>query len=205
MKRIFVMMLLMMGFGCAQAQEHEIEVLLLDVEKLLQFKQILTDMQDGYDILVKGYGTVRDLSQGNFDLHKGYLDGLQAVSPAVQGYARIGDIIALQVQLTKEYKAAIKRFSASDLLSLQEMDYVTGVYGRVYKASLTNLEDLVQVITAATMRMSDDERLKNIDRIYKDLTDQWLFVRTFTSDNAVLLMQRKGDRKDVRVLRDLLK
>ena len=34
--------------------------------------------------------------QGNFNLHKAFLDGLMMVSPAVKKYKRVADIITLQ-------------------------------------------------------------------------------------------------------------
>src|SRR5690606_13782078 len=67
----------------AAAQTEEIAQLLLNVEKLAQFKQILTDMKKGYDILNGGYRTVKQLTEGNFSLHRVFLDGLMEVSPAV--------------------------------------------------------------------------------------------------------------------------
>ena len=86
------------------AQTDEIAQLLLNVEKLAQFKQILSDMKKGYEILNGGYNTIKDLSQGNFSLHKTFLDALMEVSPTVKKYKRVADIINYQVILVKEYK-----------------------------------------------------------------------------------------------------
>lgn len=77
----------------ASAQTDEIAQLLLNVEKLAQFKQILSDMKKGYQILEGGYNTIKDISEGNFSLHKAFLDGLMQVSPTVRNYKRIADII----------------------------------------------------------------------------------------------------------------
>src|ERR1700759_887334 len=84
------------------AQAQEMEQLLLDIEKLTQFKSILSDMKMGYQIYKQGYGTVSNLSKGNFDLHNVYLTGLMAVSPAVRNYGRVADIIAQQASLVSE-------------------------------------------------------------------------------------------------------
>ena len=75
-------------------QSHEAQQLLLDWEKLTQFKKILQDMYDGYKIIHKGYTTIRDISTGNFNLHKGFLDALMEISPVVKRYKRITDIIS---------------------------------------------------------------------------------------------------------------
>ncbi len=70
MKKWGVIILLSMGLSFQEGRKQfEIEQLLLNVEKLAQFKQILKDMQDGYEILVQGYGVIKNLSEGNFNLH----------------------------------------------------------------------------------------------------------------------------------------
>ncbi|MFX5583033.1 hypothetical protein ABTE20_20720, partial [Acinetobacter baumannii] len=84
--------------------------LLLNIEKLAQFKKILKNMKNGYQIIFKGYTAVKDISQGNFNLHKTFLDGLMQVSPAVKKYKRIADIISYQLRISKEYKLAFNRF-----------------------------------------------------------------------------------------------
>lgn len=77
----------------ANAQSDELQQLLLDMEKLTQFKAILSDMKQGYQIYQQGYGTISNLSKGNFNLHNVYLTGLMAVSPAVRNNPRVGQIM----------------------------------------------------------------------------------------------------------------
>src|SRR5690349_14002640 len=105
------------------AQADELAQLALDIEKLSQFKQILSDMKAGYQILEGGYNTVRDISKGNFNLHKEFLDGLMAVSPAVRNYSRIADITNYQVTLVKEYKNAYNKFKQDDNFTPGELVY----------------------------------------------------------------------------------
>ena len=42
---------------------------------------------------------VKDMTEGNFSLHKTFLDALMQVSPAVKNYKRVGDIINYQILL----------------------------------------------------------------------------------------------------------
>ena len=83
---------------------RKLQQLLLDVEKLAQFKQIFSDLKKGYEIVVSGYSTVKNISQGNFNLHKTFLDGLMQVSPAVRKYKKVADIINDQVLLLKNIR-----------------------------------------------------------------------------------------------------
>lgn len=185
----------------ALAQKDEIAQLLLNVEKLAQFKQILSDMKKGYKILNGGYNTIKDLSEGNFSLHKTFLDALMEVSPTVKNYRRVADIINYQVILVKEYKSSFNRFKRDNNFNQQELAYLGRVYENLFKQSLNNLDDLGTIITANKLRMSDDERLKAIDKIFADMQDKLLFLRYFNNNTTVLAVQRAKERNDANTMR----
>ena len=185
----------------ALAQKDEIAQLLLNVEKLAQFKQILSDMKKGYKILNGGYNTIKDLSVGNFSLHKTFLDALMEVSPTVKNYKKVADIINYQIILVKEYKSAFNRFKQDNNFNQQELAYLESVYENLFKQSLNNMDDLVTIITANKLRMSDDERLEAIDKIFADMQDKLLFLRHFNNNTTVLAVQRAKERNDAKTMR----
>jgi hypothetical protein len=187
----------------SMAQHREMQQLILNIEKLAQFKQILSDMKKGYEILTGGYNAVKDMTQGNFQLHKTFLDALMQVSPTVKNYKRVSDIITYQILLVKESKFAFNRFAKSKNFSEKEIVYFEKVYENLFKESLRNLEELTTVITANKLRMSDDERLKAIDVIYLSMQDKVLFLRNFNTSSNILAVQRAKERNDVNALRDL--
>jgi len=141
------------------AQSAEAQQLLLNVEKLAQFKKILSNMKKGYEVVSKGYNNIKDISKGNFNLHDAFLNALLQVSPAVKKYKRIGDIVICQSQIIKEYRAAFNRFKVSNLFTASETKYMEQVYDNLFNKSLQNLNELTIVITAGKLRMSDDERI----------------------------------------------
>jgi hypothetical protein len=53
------------------------------------------------------------------------------------------------------------------------------------------------VITSGTLRMSDDERLQAIDKIYSSIVDQYSFLRDFNSSTTVLSLQRKNEQTEI--------
>ena len=187
----------------ASAQADEIAQLLLNVEKLAQFKQILEDMKKGYEVVYAGYSTIQNLSEGNFNLHRTFLDGLLQVNPTIRDYQRIGDIINYQIILVKEYKNAYNRFKKDGNLSIQEVEYMGDVYKNLFDQSLENLNDLTMIITADKLRMSDGERLKAIDRIYHEMQEKLLFLRNFNRNTTILAVQRARETNDVMVLRSI--
>jgi hypothetical protein len=202
MKYIWFILLVVSGYK-ARPQAQELQQLALDLEKLTQFKQILSDLEKGYAILSGGYSTIKDISQGNFNLHKDFLDGLLAISPAVAKYTRIADIISMQLQLVKEYKSYYSRFKKDGHFTLNEIDYIGKVYTNLFNESLKNLDALLTVITAGKLRMSDDERLHSIDGIYDDMQDKLVFLRNFNNNTSILSIQKEKEQQDIDVMRNL--
>ncbi len=180
-------------------QSAEIQQLILNIEKLSQFKKILSDMKKGYELLSGGYKTVKEMSEGNFSLHKTFLDALMQVSPAVRNYKRVGEIVEYQISIVKESRNGMNRFIKNGNFSGQEINYFEKVYGNLLNESLRNLDELTMVITADKLRMSDDERLKAVDDIYEQMQDKLLFLRNFNASSNVLALQRSKEKKDVYV------
>jgi hypothetical protein len=187
----------------AFAQETELAQLALNIEKLAQFKQILSDLKKGYEILTGGYNTIKNISEGDFKLHQVFLDGLMQVSPAVKKYKRVGDIIDYQLRMVSEYKSAFNRFKQSKQFTDNEIGYIGKVYSNLINRSLENLDDLSVIITAGKLRMSDEERLAAIDDIYKEVSDKLGFLRAFNNQTQVLALQRAKESKDVKVMKGL--
>jgi hypothetical protein len=191
------------GFMPAKSQSYEVQQLLLDWQKLSQLKNILNDLYKGYQILSNGYEAIRSIAEGNFNLHKAFLDGLLAVSPAVKNYQRVLDIINYQATIVTEYKSACNRFKQDKNFNPGEITYLMNVYNNLVTASANNITNLINVITANKMRMSDDERLHAIDEIYYDTKDQLMFLRQFNSGATTLAVQRAMDNNDVQTLQQL--
>ena len=198
MKKILVLFVLLTARFQVRlsAQSDEAQQLLLDVEKLAQFKQILSDLKKGYQIISSGYSTIKNLSQGNFNLHKTFLDALMEVTPAVKKYKRIADVINDQLLIVKEYKKAFGRFKQDNNFNSEEIDYLGKVYFNLSKQSLNNIDELTTIITANKLRMSDDERLAAIDRIYNDMQDKLMFLRHFNNNTTILAVQRAREKND---------
>lgn len=190
---------LMAGFfnPGARAQSEEAAQLLLNYEKLRQLEQILDNMYRGYKIVSKGYNTVKDITEGNFKLHQVFLDGLYMVSPAVKRYHRIPQIIRYQEFLVKEYKRAFNRFRNDTNLTLREIRYLGNVYSYLVRQSLRNLDELLMVITASRLRMSDEERLRAIDRIFESMEEKVSFLVRLNTTAGVLIVQRAKANRDL--------
>lgn len=197
MKAIWIVLLVIGTSSIAQAQSSEVQQLLLNYEKLKQLKNILSDMKKGYQIVSKGYTTIKNISEGNFNLHDAFINGLLSVSPEIRNYKRVVDIITYQKSIVKEYRSAFNRFRRSETFSPDEIEYLGRVYENLFNQSLRNLDELATVITASKLSISDDERLKIIDRIFADTEDKLQFLRDFNKKTNILVIQRSREKRNV--------
>jgi hypothetical protein len=203
MKKTILLLLLILPWRFLKAQSFEIEQLALDIQKLTALKSILSDLYKGYEILNQGYSEIKDISEGNFNLHKVFLDRLLRVSPQVQNYVHVADIIDNQVNLVSEYKTAYSQFQQDKHFTTAEIKYLALVYGNIFDQSLADLNNLINLITAETLRMSDEERLQAIDGIYEESKNKLMFLRAFNAGTRVLLVQKAGQQNDAGTLENL--
>lgn len=207
MKQKVKMLLICLSISCVclrtKAQSFEIQQLLLDCEKLTQLKDIYSDMKKGYEILSEGYNAVKDISEGNFDLHKLFLDDLLKASPAVQKYQKVADIINCQLQIMSEYDNAYNRFKQDDNFSADEIIYIGKVYSKLIDESVKGLSDLTTVITDGVLRASDDERLNQIDKLDAEMKDRLHFLRYFNNNTTILSLQRARERNDANTVKGI--
>lgn len=186
-----------------KAQSAEVQQLLLDVTKLAQFKEILKDLQTSYRVLHKGYSTVKNLAEGNFNLHEVFIDGLLIVNPSLARYRRVADIIRDQVRIVSQYKTAFRYFKTGGWLNPNELDYLGKVYRNLMDKSVGNLDALATVLTSGKLRMTDDERLVEINRLYRDTHEMLGFLTGFNHRVSLLGRQRSQRAEDMRALKGI--
>jgi hypothetical protein len=204
MKRLIIVTVVgLLSVQSVWGQAEEAKSLALNLAKLEQLRKILDNMYKGYKILTDGYQTIKNIAEGNFKLHQVFLDGLYAVNPAVRKYKRIPLIIEYQLLLVEEHKRAYRRFSQDRNFSEKELNYIRGVYGYIIDRSLKNLEELVMIVTANKLRMTDEERLQAIDRLYNEMENKIAFLRHFNNGTQLLAIQRAKERRDVEVLQKI--
>lgn len=187
----------------AQSISQLLSQLAMDTEKLTELRTILQDMYKSYEIIDKGYTDIKSIAQGNFNLHKAFLDGLLVVSPAVRNYPRVVDIINAEYTIVSEYKAAYSRFVADRHFTPTELNTIGTLYSNLFNRSLGCINELTMVLTDGSLRTSDDQRLQAVDRIYADINGQLSLLRQFNNNTSIQAIQRARESNDVEMLRSL--
>lgn len=187
-----------------KAQEQEIMQLLLNVEKLNRLREIHSNMVKGYTVLSQGYQQVSRLSEGNFNIHKTFIDGLSQVSPLVRDYSRAKDIVSLQAELLKANRNAIANINTTTNLDFRERLQLEDLYGQHLKKGLELSQQTLSVLTAGVLKMSDGQRLETLDRLHRDILTELNRIAWLNEEIRQMTELRNRNQKDLETMFNLL-
>ncbi|MFV8347571.1 hypothetical protein [Flavobacterium sp. ZB4P13] len=201
MKKI-VLFLLLAGFinGNIYAQSKQRQELLKQIAALQMY---IGYAKKGYSIVKKGLNTVSNFKRGEFNLHTDYFNSLKTVNPKIKKYARVAEIIALQIKIIKSYGTIYGQVQQNDLFHGDEVDYIKRVFDRLVENCDDNLEELLTIVTDGQLEMKDNERLKRIDALYENMLESYIFCESFSDQTRMMSLSRSTNFKDVKTSRVL--
>ena len=136
-------------------------------------------------------------------LYAKYFDELWRVKAALSYYQRVKDIIAKQLQLVNEYRAAWALFKQDENFTTDELDYMQEVFDGIMDESVKNLDALSLVINAFATQMSDAKRLEIINEVDSQLDENLSDLREFNNQNKMLSLQRASEKGEIETVKRL--
>jgi hypothetical protein len=203
MKKFFITLYCAAWVLQAAAQRQEMEQLRLDLEKLVQMKEMLNHMYQGYTTLVNGYASITAQAKGNFDLHRNFLDQLLQVSGTIQANSAIQSIIGKQSQLANEWLAAYRNYAQSGLFNMQELLQLKTQFDQFNDRVSRQVKQLNAVMTPGVLRMNDQERISAIERIDKDVGEALKEEQLLVKEQDRILNARNRRKREVNTMRSL--
>lgn len=167
------------------------------LQQIAALQVYLGYLKKGYDIASQGLTTIRNIKNGDFSLHRDFFGSLSLVNPKIRDYARVADIIALQIKIIKEVKETVKGIAEAGQLTPDEMSLCNKVFDNLLAASLKNIDELFLVITSGELEMKDDERLNRIDAIFLEMQEKYAFTADMSEELALLSVQRMQEQHEV--------
>ena len=199
MKRMVIFILVIICSGYARAQS-DIQAMLKQIAKLEIY---IIDLEKGYKIAREGLTTIGEIKKGEFNLHSLFFSSLQSVNPSVAKYSKIAVIISDQLSIMSSFKTLIQHMNNSGKMTNAELQYIQAVYSNLSDESTKTLNNLIEVLTDGTFEMTDDERIKRIDRIYDDMEDKYAFSQNFCTQTNQVYLLRTDEENDLGLLKEL--
>jgi hypothetical protein len=179
----------------ASAQNSAILAMLKQISLLETY---IGYLEKGYDIARKGLKTIGDIKDGHWKMDTRFFNSLKNVNPKIKGYVKVAAIMDEQVQIVKLCSQLKKQAFNND-----EVSYINSVVENLLNACETLVDELINVITDQKLQMSDDERIKGIDRIYDEVQDQYSFIKSFSEQAKLLIRGRLKEHNDINVSKKL--
>ena len=173
------------------------------VDQIVALQVYISYLEKGYRISKDGLSLTRDIKEGEFNLHKSYLGSLKTVNPHIMKYPKIAGTLSMQMGILNEHLVTINLSKESGRFNVEELDYIKKVYSNLEDEAEKDLDELQLVITNGQMQMTDDERIKEIDRIYNRVRDKYSFSKSFSNKAKLLAQQRKNGNKEAKELKAL--
>ncbi|HMR81787.1 MAG TPA: hypothetical protein PKE30_01595 [Niabella sp.] len=173
------------------------------VQQIAALKMYGSYVQKGYKIVKGGLHTISDIKEGHLNLDRIFFDSVKVVNKSIKNDGRVKGVIQLQRQTARLIYAALKMVRSSEYFQRSDLQYVQKIGDGVEKNSERIIDELEAVLRNGEYQMSDDERLKRIDAIYKETKEQHEFVQSFCMDLKKLELQKRLELKSVKGLKNM--
>ncbi|HCL05596.1 MAG TPA: hypothetical protein DHW64_06380 [Chitinophagaceae bacterium] len=201
-KIIFIIAMLFFRFSVF-AQAQELEQLKINLEKLLQLKLMLAQAKQGYQTLTTGYNAVRDVTKGNFDLHRKQLDLLLVVGDKVRSSPAIQRSLTNYRSVEQEVRGWMQLARSLGLFNAKELDEMNQDFLLVSTQGKEDKETLSLVLSNGTLRMSDAERLALVEMLSSNSEQCLALVREKVKAQTAISVARAQAKKDREAMRRL--
>ncbi|HEY0055740.1 MAG TPA: hypothetical protein VGB63_10315 [Pedobacter sp.] len=173
------------------------------LEQIAALKVYQGYLSKGYSIVKDGLGTIKKIKSGEIGLHDLYFESLKNINPAVAGSAKVKDILRLQAVTASRSRSAKKVLNSAALFSQEEKKYISEVYSRLSDDCTHTLDQLINVTTSGRFEMTDDQRLRRIEDLYRQSLSQYQFANSFKNDALLLLSARQKEQNDISLNRSI--
>jgi hypothetical protein len=150
-------------------------------------------VKKGYDIAKKGLTLIGDIKQEDFNLHNGFFNSLETVSPKLKSDARVAAIIGIQLNVLAGYRSFSHEFKESGVFTGSELDYFDRVFALLLDDVAFGVTTLTDLLTDGKFKMGDAERTKRMNELYNGASEQYEFFNGFSAQVKLQEMQRKQE------------
>lgn len=166
------------------------------IEQIAALKIYSDYLKAGYDIGKKGLTTIGNIKNGDFNLHRDFFGSLSVVNPAIKHYARVSDIIAMQVSILSIRDKTISQLGNSEVATTNDKEYTRQVFTRLMEDCGNLMDELGDVALQSTLTLKDDERLQRIDELYKAMLSNYRFANHFNGQILALLYSKQQEHRE---------
>lgn len=174
------------------------------IQQIAALKVYTEFLRKGYTVVKDGTGLIRDIKNGDFNLHKDYFGGLKTVNPAIKRYDKVEDIVVMHALMLQERQATLATAADSKRFSSEEIRALLKLYAALSDEAGKDLDELLMVAEDGTLELSDDERIKRIEQLYTRMQTKLIFQRKLNKNIIAISNGRKRQSEDHEIMKALM-
>ncbi|HEY0744400.1 MAG TPA: hypothetical protein VGD40_23200 [Chryseosolibacter sp.] len=174
------------------------------VQQVAALKLYLGYLKKGYSIADKGLALVGDIRQGKFDIDFHHIECLKNPSAVVRGSARVAAISKYRQMIAEEFRRLAEAVSESELFAGDEKQFLSHVISTLLRESELMVDDLAGILSTSDFIMTDDERIRQVDRLHTAMKEMCVFTKCFTSSTLLLQADRRKSESERRTMQNLI-
>lgn len=191
--------------GLVRAQGQKQKMIKNLIAQIALFQTFMGKAKKGYKIVGDGIHLIRDIKNGEFSLHHDYFNALSSVNPQVKKYAKVAAIMQYEYDILQTGEKTLRQIKSSNRYSPGEISYIQKVFDRLLEATAGNIDELALVIKDGEVKMSDDQRIKRIDKLYLKVQNDRVFAQHFCERVRRLASDRMNYGQELRQMKALYK
>lgn len=149
------------------------------IEQIAALQMYAGYLEKGYSTVMDGLSYINSIKHGDFNLHNAYFRSLKKVNQLVKHCKIANWIISSHEEIKSISKRVLKNVKGFQIFNAEQKDYIESVFKKLLEGCDTNVQLLSQLLTPGLLSLRDDERLHQINRLYEDMQERYLFTRTF--------------------------
>lgn len=154
-------------------------------------------IKQGYQTSQNGLGTIRNWTNGEFNLHSGYYASLKTVNPEIRDNPKATAIVADAAAIPGQ----LDRLNSLGGLSVAYRKYIGAVKEKILAECDQDIFELQLTMTSGKAEMTDNERMKRLDQIYVRMKDKSQFTMSFCNQVKALLLQKTQEEQNIQTLK----
>jgi hypothetical protein len=161
------------------------------LQQIAALKALIGATEKGYQVARQGLTRVREIRQGEFDLHSVYFGSLWVVDTGVRQLPVVAAVLRWQGVIRGAFGAAMMRYRVSGWLQPGERSYVAFLYTKVLNDCQQDVAAGEVLIRDGLLQMTDGERVRRLSAIENRMGERAGLVQAFLFSTDLLLGRRQ--------------
>lgn len=169
------------------------------LQQIAAYEAFESELKQGYGVMQHGLSGISNINTAELNAHGTYYQSLQQPGSAVKNSTQVQDIISWQASIITQFST----ISQVTGLTADEQSYTSVVQTNLLKACNDDMTDLQNLLATGTLQMTDDQRLKRLEKIHADMQDKYQFSQSYCNSVRLLAVQRQQGINDTQTLKNL--